>query len=871
MKSNANPVNKTKQVFLIIVFFMLLTTQSFSQKAYFIDGYHGGVYGHYPDWNTRFMVEMLAKNPDWKINLEIEPETWDTVMVKDPAAYSDFKALFADQSLTGRIDYVNPSYGQSFLYNTSGESIIRQFSYGMKKVREHFPSAVFTNYSSEEPCFTSALPQILKSFGYKYASLKNPNTCWGGYTRAFGGELVNWVGPDGTKLLTVPRYEIEALKPKSTWETIANRNSLDYVQAAFSYGIAHPVGMTLQDAGWRQGPWLGDGKGSYQPTEYKTWRDYIENISVKTPEQDWRFSQEDVLVSLVWGSQVLQRLAQRIRVSENMVVTAEKLAAMAVAYRGVSWPKSSFDDAWRNLLLAQHHDCWIVPYNGRPGNTWADKVATWTGVTNQKSDSVMRQSMIKLAAVGGQSGGSKYIRVFNTLGTRRSEFVTVTLPSGWDTGKARVLDSNKEEVPSQVISTLAEVSKKILFRADVPSIGYNTYQLQRQKPSGMKGASVSVLADGTYKVETDLYSIILDPSKGGTVTSLVAKALGNREFVDQLADRRFNELRGNFYRDGGFHSSTQNAAKIRIVEEGPVQIRLEIKGTIAGHPFAQEFTVSQGERRIDLSVRIDWEGNPGIGNEYAQSVPWQNEDNRKAFYNDQDKLLALFPLNLKSQKVYKDAPYDVTESRLGDTFFTTWDSIKNNVVLNWVDVTDGLNSYGMALLTDHTTSYAHGVDHPLGLTLQYSGIGLWGRNYRITGPTEVTYALIPHKGKWDNSGIWTEGTRWNEPLVAMLTDAAPLANGTSRSMVSVSGVGLEVGTLLFDGPDLLVRLFNVEGEDDTQKISFDGKSDRVDLVELNGDLVESLRVENDGTARTAVTVSVPRFGIRTLRLSNFKA
>lgn len=52
----------------------------------------------------------------------------------------------------------------------------------------------FTTYSVEEPCFTSCLPQILKLFGFKYAVLKCPNTCWGGYTNAYGGELINWVG-----------------------------------------------------------------------------------------------------------------------------------------------------------------------------------------------------------------------------------------------------------------------------------------------------------------------------------------------------------------------------------------------------------------------------------------------------------------------------------------------------------------------------------------------------------------------------------------------------------------------------------------------------------------------------------------------------
>ena len=231
-----------------------------SETAYFADGYHGGVYGHYPDWNTRFMADMLKQHPRWKLNLEIEPETWDRVRTNDPAAYQEFKALVADQSSQGRIEFVNPAYGQPYLWNLSGESCIRQFLYGMRKVREHFPGVVFTTYSSEEPCFTSALPGILTSFGFKYAVLKNSDTCWGGYTRAFGGERVNWVGPDGSTIPAVPRYAIESLQPGSTWQTIAWNNSTAYLDAARQAGIAHPVGMCLQDAGWKNGPWLGEGR-----------------------------------------------------------------------------------------------------------------------------------------------------------------------------------------------------------------------------------------------------------------------------------------------------------------------------------------------------------------------------------------------------------------------------------------------------------------------------------------------------------------------------------------------------------------------------------------------------------------------------------
>jgi alpha-mannosidase len=193
---------------LLSVIFLFFVLKGTAQTAWFIDGYHGGIYGHIPPWQTKFMVEKLTQYPDWKINLELEPESWDSIALHDTENYTAFRKLFTDQSANARIEYVNPAYGQAYMYNISGESVIRQFYYGMKKLRQHFPGVQCTTYSSEEPCFTSALPQILKSYGFKYASLKNPNTCWGGYTRAFGGELVNWIGPDGSAILTSPRYEV---------------------------------------------------------------------------------------------------------------------------------------------------------------------------------------------------------------------------------------------------------------------------------------------------------------------------------------------------------------------------------------------------------------------------------------------------------------------------------------------------------------------------------------------------------------------------------------------------------------------------------------------------------------------------------------
>lgn len=282
----------------------------------------------------------------------------------------------------------------------------------------------FTTYSVEEPCFTSCLPQILKLFGFKYAVLKCPNTCWGGYTNAYGGELVNWVGPDGTPILTVPRYACEKLEENSTWQTTAWCNEESYLNACRDAGIEHPVGMCFQDAGWKNGPWLGSGKNTKSNSVYVTWKDYFENISIGKTNDDWHFSQEDMRVNLMWGSQVLQRIAQEVRTSENKIIIAEKMSVIAHLANGYTCVQEDLDEAWRTLMLAQHHDSWIVPYNGlNKFGTWADQIKRWTDETNTVADKITAASIFSFDNdTINTEKAQGFVRVYNTLGTKRKDW-----------------------------------------------------------------------------------------------------------------------------------------------------------------------------------------------------------------------------------------------------------------------------------------------------------------------------------------------------------------------------------------------------------------------------------------------------------------
>jgi len=82
---------------------------------------------------------------------------------------------------------------------------------GLAVLKEHFPFLKVETYAVQEPCWTSALPQILRSLGFKRAVLKNPSTAWGGYSRGFPADICLWEGPDATTIPLVPRYDCEEL------------------------------------------------------------------------------------------------------------------------------------------------------------------------------------------------------------------------------------------------------------------------------------------------------------------------------------------------------------------------------------------------------------------------------------------------------------------------------------------------------------------------------------------------------------------------------------------------------------------------------------------------------------------------------------
>ncbi len=824
---------------LFYIYFLLRTTVN-AQTSYFADGYHGGVFGHYPAWQTKFMIDKLNEHSGWRIGLEIEPETFDSVKVWTPKEYSEF-VDFVTKYNGKLLEFTNPTYAQPYCYNISGESLIRQFSYGIDRLRKHFPNIAFSTYAVEEPCFTSALPQILRQFGFKYAVLKNPDTCYGGYARPNGGESINWIGADSTVITAVPRYDAEQLEENSTWQTTAWRNSPEYLKACFNAGIKHPIGMCYQDAGWKNGPWLGSPQKS--KSIYTLWSDYMENIADSTTD-DRLLTQEDFRVCLMWGSQVLQRLAQEIRETENLLIQTEKIAVLQKYFDNKQWDREIFNTAWRGLLLSQHHDCWIVPYNkmGSTGRTWAENVSLFTAASRNLCNDL----------TGHSNAFSGKVRIYNTSGKPRKEIVSISVPDSYQNEDIVVTDYHGQRIISQ-----RNTDSTILLAAEIPAMGFADYAIKTGKSKPKQNFSTKWLSSGKFQIESDLYRIELDPLYGGAITSLYDKKL-RKEWVDTSSRYAFNELRGNFYEEGGMMSSSQRIAQLSLMEAGELSATIKIEGKTGRHPFTQYLTIKTGEPRIDMRLVINWQSNPRIG-EHKEQSRWQEV--RKAFYDDRYKLHLLFPATLNNPEIYKNAPFDVCRSNLQNTFFNRWDSIKNNVILNWVDLYEKQEDCGLTLFTDHTTSYLHGKNYPLGLTVQYSGTGLWSADYGIKGKTDIHYSILPHRHKWNERNISFENTRKNEPLIVR---NIPVATGCStQSLVLLPDKGVEISAAYYDGDDLIMRFYN-EGISGNKQILLSFVPEHAEIIQLNKEKDSDCEIRHKKFC-PEVDLYIPSFGIRTIR------
>ncbi|MDF2543951.1 MAG: glycosyl hydrolase 38 domain protein [Herbinix sp.] len=780
-----------------------------AEKLYFVDGYHGGIEGHMPVGSWEDILDAMDRHQEWKLSLEIEPESWEYLRIHNNEVYQRLQHFVSDEKTADRVELISGSYAQPFCWAINGESNIRQLIRGVELIHKHFGDVVVDTYAVQEPCFTSALPQICKKLGYKRMSLKNP-TAWGGYMGPMKGGMIRLTSADGSGLPAVPRYDCEELVSCSATEAAGYEYSLiqNFADKCVKNGIKHPVGMCLQDLGWSAHPLLGGF-----PVEYVTWREYFNRFG-EDLEGEVRFSQESILCTLPWGNITLSQMCGKVRALENRTLQIEKLLAMAeIEGFEIAAARDKLKNSWDMLMLSQHHDGFICATTpGSPLKTWAfraDYLTTQGQKLLTEIEDAIYDKMRDCAGVDQRGTLVRYIRVYNTVGTKRTDLaeVMISLPSGCFALEVYDCDGNRCEAQWKIERKHADESiaaAKLYFVATMEGIGYNTYCVKLiNKPSDPMNCIAKVSNQNTITVETSMLTVIFDLARGGAVISLCDKELG-KEFVS--GEEPIGILKGFLVDQDRFVSNLDCVVEHEMLINGPICSVIKFKGEFEGIRFETIAEVREGDKKIDFTSRTMFDQETKIGYPNAPKDGEEFYGTKRSSCREDYKLGVHISLPMEDFVITKHAPFENYTSEIYDTRFEGWDEIKNTILHQYIDFYDPEDNCGLGILCDRITGYSL-VDHQFSITQAFGyHAGFWWGNQPLKGTSQLTYSLVTHRGDYEEGNLPLYNSRKNEPFLTQLLTKKPDVMG--KSVLCFPDPLFEVVAMLNDDGRYKVRVFN---------------------------------------------------------------
>ena len=188
-------------------------------------------------------------------------------------------------------------------------------------------------------------------------------------------------------------------------------------------------------------------------------------------------------------------------------------------------------------------------------------------------------------------------------------------------------------------------------------------------------------------------------------------------------------------------------------------------------------------------------------------------------------LQVAFPTNIKAEKVAAQGQFDVVMRQIEKLDYSLYDEIPmtEHPMNSFIDLSDG--KHGVALLNTGLKAYEADDDkeNTLYLTLlrcyqlriyvtpeeqNYSRIE---KGSQSLGKHTFRYAFMPHKGTWEDAGIWQAAEQFNlEISAAQISPTKHGKNPLEMSFLELKKDGLHVSGVKRSesGEGYVVRLFN---------------------------------------------------------------
>jgi len=787
------------------------------------------------------VLKRLRENPEFKFSVE------DALSLREYlVSHPDSRDEILKYTKEGRLDW-GATYKQPYESMYDGESLIRQTYLGRKWLRKTLPGCDFKTYWNEDvPGRSLQMAQILSKAGIPYMQ----------FSRHQPG-IYRWYSPDGSYITcyTPGQYDEVGIPVRQAntdvsqltkvfTAMLADWNSYFRIRKLnpefpfiYSHDFATPPDYDAFFTDWNKKS-VSLGKPAIK---YATGTEFLQAAANGEPNFDVIEGERPDVWLYIHGPSH-QKALKASREGSRLLTAAEKFATFDALQQNsfAAYPQAELTKAWENAIYPDHG------WGGKHGDLTDRAFRTAYETGRDIAASVLDKSIKNIASRINFSGKGIPVTVFNPLSWKRTDLVRFTMNvEGNDMNTFKLLDEKGSEIPYQLIDdhkitgNRDEVITFLFVAKEVPSVGYKTYYLVKEKPSVFKSTSKIdgafyennffrvEFADGGLKsiFDKELLASLLNTDKflGGELFTMQSVGNGAGEFTDVQQPTM-----------EGFEKMSQYKQPWYLVSSGPVRDVYEFKKAINHVTVVERVIFYQDLKKIDFEVEL---------------LGFNGERYRE--------FRLAFPLNQTISDVAYEVPMGVVRigrdemagaagfSKASQIYSTPCAQVHPREVQDWFSAFDGKNSVTISSdvavfdwidPTENPVRYT--ILQPLLLASRKSCHG--EGNYYLQ-PGDHFYSFSLYSNTYDWRGGYRQAIQSNQQMKAVVTDPSKKTGSMPEtlSFVSVENKNLILSAIkkCEDDDNVIVRCYDIEGIDSEADIRIPltfRKAELTNMIEEEG-------------------------------------
>ncbi len=644
-------------------------------------------------------LRLMEKHPEY-VFVHSQASQYEWLENEYPKLFEEVKSAIKK----GQWEVVGSMWVEADCNLTGGESLIRQFLYGMEYFRKKLGVETKDMWLPDVFGYSAALPQILTKFGIKY--FLTQKISWNQFNK-FPHHTFWWQGIDGTKVwshfLPSDTY-CGSAEPKEIVFSVRNYKDHSRAdQSLYAFGFGDGGGGPTE----RHLALLKRGRlaPSYPEINFgKHALDFFKESYEKS--KDLMTWVGELYLELHRGTYTSQAANKRgNRFSEFLLRDAEWLASFSTA----KYPSDELERLWKLVLLNQFHD--IIP-GSSVNEVYRDSDRDYAEIL-EKGNALIEKSLAQIGAKLDTNQCEKPMALFhNTTLTTQSQVSAHHFKEGQFPESVVCGD---DTFPVQVVDLWGD--KQVIFETPAAAMGSVAIADFRRQSVSTRAR----LKANSRKLENDEWSVRFDSN--GNIVSIQSLDDGSEFIAPGELANMFQILDDHplFWSAWDVDVYSGETAKpliksesFEVVERGPVRVAVEVVKT---------FGKSTIKQRISLGPT------PGI--RFDTWVDWHEEDKM---------LKVAFPLNINSARAAFEIQFGHVERPTHDN--TTWDMAKFEVCAQkWADLSEA--DHGVALI--NTGKYGYDVKNGV-MRLSLLRSPKAPDPECDMGEHRFTYVLYPHFG-----------------------------------------------------------------------------------------------------------------------------